>query len=663
VRNFPLLVVLTHRPEFQSRWGVHGHVTGLNLSKLTRAQSSAMVSELAGSKSLPADLVQQILAKTDGVPLFVEELTKSILESSELKEAGDHYEYAGSRRSIAIPATLRDSLMARLDRYIPVKEIAQIGAALGREFSYELIAAVAPREKAELEESLEGLTASGLAFRRGTPPDATYTFKHALVQEAAYDSLLKSRRQELHRKIARILSDEFKNVAESQPELLAYHLTQAGVFEEAIGYWQRAGQQATEQTANIEAIAHFSRGLELVQLLPEGLTRDQLELNLRVGFGVPLSASLGYSSPEVEKTYTRARELSEQVGGSPQFANIVWGLWVRYLTGGPIGAALEIAEQYRAIAERSQESGLLLEMCQVMGIALFYLGEFQQALPYLARGSVMYEPERHHALIYEHGGADTGVAIRTHEALALWTLGYPDQAGQRMQNALDTAKSLTRHPFSVAFAHYFDAWLYKLYRDDKIVEQATDLAIKICREQRFPFWELASVSLRGSALVERGAAAEGISAMRQALASYSEIGGNLYGPELHGLLSLGFARGGQIEEAQQTIAEALRMVEQSHDRWWHAELHRLNGELMLVLPGDHAAEAEAAFQEAIAIARAQQAKSWELRAATSLASLWHRQGKIDAARQLLGDVYAWFTEGHDTADLLDAAALLAELKG
>lgn len=403
--------------------------------------------------------------------------------------------------------------------------------------------------------------------------------------------------------------------------------------------------------------------MELVKLLPEGPPRDQLELDFRVALGVPLIATRGYAAPEVEQTYTRARDLSEKVGGSPQFANIVWGMWVRYLTGGPIGAALEMAAQYRAIAERTQDSGHLLETCQVTGIALFYLGESAQALSYLSRGSAMYDPAQHHALIYEHGGADTGVAIRTHEALVLWTLGYPDQARRRMQIALETANSLARHPFTVAFGNYFRAWLHKLCHEEEIVEQATDVAIKICEEQRFPFWQLASACLRDSSLVERGAEDAVILAMRQALASYQEIGGQLYGPELHGLLSVALAKTGRVEEALTTLAVALRLVEKSQDRWWHAELHRLHGELILRAPGDRAAAAEAAFEEALAIARAQQAKSWELRAAMSLSRLWRSKGKTAQARALLGDVRGWFTEGSGPGDHAHPHRLLEQGRG
>jgi predicted ATPase len=299
VRTVPLLVVLTHRPGFQSRWSEQGHVGALNLSKLTRAQSAAMVSALTGGKALPEALLEQILTRTDGVPLFVEELTKSILESGELSEAGDHYDYVGSVRAVTIPATLRDSLMARLDRFMPVKEIAQIGAAIGREFGYELIAAVAPMPQAQLDASLLHLTESGLAFRRGTPPDAVYTFKHALVQDAAYDSLLKSRRQELHGKIARVIEARFPNIKTTEPEVLAHHLTEAGLAEAAIPLWQAAGELALKRMALTAAITHLNQGLELVSTLPPSSQRDASELGLRTGLGPAWQAFKGWAAPEV----------------------------------------------------------------------------------------------------------------------------------------------------------------------------------------------------------------------------------------------------------------------------------------------------------------------------------------------------------------------------
>ena len=314
VRNTPLLIVLTHRPEFQSRWSQHGHVVALNLSKLTRAQSGAIVSKLTNSKALPAELLEQILSKTDGVPLYVEELTKSILESGELKDAGDHYDYVGAARSVTIPATLRDSLTARLDRSPAAKEIAQIGAAIGREFSYELIAAVAPHTQTELDSALNQLTGSGLAFRRGTLPEATYTFKHALVQDAAYDSLLKSRRQVLHAKIARVLEEHFPATKDTEPELLAHHLTAAGQAEAAIGYWQKAGKLALKRLALEEAISRLNQGMTLIGSLPQSPERDGKELDLRTSLGTAWMALKGWAAPEVWTSYHPALGLAKSLG-------------------------------------------------------------------------------------------------------------------------------------------------------------------------------------------------------------------------------------------------------------------------------------------------------------------------------------------------------------
>jgi predicted ATPase len=317
------LIVLTHRPEFQPKWESHGHVTALNLSKLTRAQSSAIVSKLAGGKELPADLLDQILNKTDGVPLYVEELTKSILESGELKAVGDHY--VGAAHSVFIPATLRDSLMARLDRFMPVKEIAQIGAAIGRAFHYELIAAVAPMTQDALDGALTQLTESGLAFRRGTPPEATYTFKHALVQDTAYDSLLKSRRQKLHAKIARVIDQQFPAMKDTEPELLAHHLTAAGETEAAIPLWQKAGESALKRMVLNEATSHLNKGLELVARLPASPRRDASELSLRMVLGTAWMAFKGWAALEVWNTFHPALALAKSLERGDALPSILWG--------------------------------------------------------------------------------------------------------------------------------------------------------------------------------------------------------------------------------------------------------------------------------------------------------------------------------------------------
>ncbi len=378
VKTVPLLIVLTHRPEFQSRWSGQGHVGALNLSKLTRAQSAAMIATLAG-KALPEPLREQILTRTDGVPLFVEELTKAILESGDLKEAGDHYEYAGSARTVTIPATLRDSLMARLDCFAPVREIAQIGAAIGREFSYEMIEAVAPMPQAQLDDARVRLSELGLAFRRGTPPEAIYTFKHALVQDAAYDSLLKSRRQELHAKIARVIEARFPNTKTTEPEVLAHHLTEAGLAEAAIPLWQAAGELASKRMALTEAIAHLNQGLELVSALPESSQRDAGELELRTLPGTAWAALKGWSTPEVWTSLHPALALAKSLARHAPLVPIYWGLFANVMTQGRVAECLPWAQEMLDVAEVTSDADLIAGH-MTASVGYHWLGEFSRAL-------------------------------------------------------------------------------------------------------------------------------------------------------------------------------------------------------------------------------------------------------------------------------------------
>ena len=429
VRNFPLLIVLTHRPEFQSRWAQHGHLVGLNLSKLTRAQSSSMVSKVTGGKALPADLLERILAKTDGVPLFVEELTKSILESGELKEAADRYEYIGSAHSITIPATLRDSLMARLDRFMPVKEIAQVGAAIGREFSYELIAAVTPMTQTQLDAALSQLTDSGLAFRRGTPPDATYTFKHALVQDAAYDSLLKSRRQELHAKIARVIEERLPDIKTTEPEILAHNLTQARFAEAAIPLWQSAGELALKRVALTDAISHLNRGLELVSTLPRSSQRDARELGPRTLLGTAWIALKGWPAPEVWTSLHPALALAKSLERNDALLPILWGLMFNVLTQGRVAQSLPWAEEMLDIAKATGDPDLLIEGHHLACACYFWMGQLIKSLEHRDKVVALYDGERHGHLadILNH---DPKTAVGGHASVCTWMLGYPDRASR-----------------------------------------------------------------------------------------------------------------------------------------------------------------------------------------------------------------------------------------
>lgn len=657
VRNFPLLIVLTHRPEFQSRWAVHGHVSGLNLSKLMRAQSSAIIAKLAGGKALPAEVVEQILARTDGVPLFVEELTKSILESSELKESADRYEYAGTTRSITIPATLRDSLMARLDRYMPVKEVAQIGAAIGREFSYELIAAVVPQAKAELEDSLERLIAAGLAFRRGKPPEATYTFKHALVQDAAYDSLLKSRRQELHRKIARVIEERFPHIKATEPEVLAHHLTAAGLAEAAVPLWRAAGELSKRRMALSEAIAHLTRGLEVTATLPPSPERDASELELRALLGPALIATKGFAAPEVEQTYGRARVLCRQMGDTPRIFPTLFGLWASYLVGGDLPAARELVDQLWQLAQGAKDTAMLLVAHRAMATTFYFQGDFVRAQEHAAQGIALYDPEQHASLALLYG-EQPAVVCQCFGAATLWYLGYPDRALASIQDALALTQKLA-HPFMTVQALAFAARLHLHRREGRLTRERAEAALALATEHKIAFYLAQGTILRGRALVEQGHTTEGLAQIRQGLAGYraTGAGGDLL-PRV--MLAETYGKAGQPEDGLLVLRDALAELPKGW-RYCEAELHRLEGELLLGVSAEKYAEAEACFHRALDIARRQQARSLELRAAVSLARLWQRQGKRAAARELLGAIHGWFTEGFETADLREAKALLDAL--
>ncbi len=427
VKAVPLLVVLTHRPEFQLRWSGQGHVGALNLSKLTRSQSAAMVSTLAGGKAFPGALIEQILTRTDGVPLFVEELTKSILESGELTEAGDHYDYGGSAQALTIPATLRDSLMARLDRFMPVKEIAQIGAAIGREFSYELIAAVAPMAQAQLDDALVRLTKSGLAFRRGTPPDAFYSFKHVLVCDAAYESLLKSRRQELHAKIARVIEKLLPATEGTEPELLAYHYAEAKEFQKAIPLWHKAGKLGITRLALAESIKHLDTGLDQIAGLPQSAERDGWELDLRTALGTAWIALRGWQAQKVWDSLFPAMRIADSLRRGEAMVPLLWGLYTNVLTTGKVEESLRWAERIVEAAEAHSRQDLLMIGHLATANSYFWLGELIKAREHSEQVLSLYQEEHHSHLvnILNHDPKTFGL-IRA--ALSSGMLGYYDQA-------------------------------------------------------------------------------------------------------------------------------------------------------------------------------------------------------------------------------------------
>jgi class 3 adenylate cyclase/tetratricopeptide (TPR) repeat protein len=660
VRTVPLLIVLTHRPEFQSRWSQQGHLGALNLSKLTRMQSAAMVSALAGGKALPAALLEQILTRTDGVPLFVEELTKSILESGELKEAGDHYEYGGSARAVTIPATLRDSLMARLDRFMPVKEIAQIGAAIGREFSYEMIEAVAPMPQVQLDDALVQLSASGLAFRRGTPPDAIYTFKHALVQDAAYDSLLKSRRQDLHGKIARVIEARFPNTKTTDPEVLGHHLTAAGLAEAAVPLWEAAGELALKRMALAEAIAHLNQGLDLVSTLRQSSKRDASELGLRSLLGTAWMGLKGWAVPEVWTSLHPALALAKLLERHDALPLILTGLFSNVLTQGRVAEALPWAEAMLETAKVTGDADLLIWGHTKACTCYCFAGEPVKAVEHADKVLDLYDPEKHRHLA-DILLNDPKTAVGAWGSISTWILGYPDRAS-RLNDEKDAHARRRGQPFGlgmalIAGAHEFD---HRYDRED--MRKRAEECERLGRENSLPvLWAMFAPLSYGRSLIQRGKPAEGIPLLRAGLAVWEASGGKVRVPATKGFLAEAMALTGDVDSALHLLDEAIAQIERPgwEERFFYAEILRLKG-WMLSLKGDLEG-AERNFLASLAWSRRQQAKMWELRTSTSLARLWQSQGKRQDAFVLLAPVYDWFTEGFDTKDLLEAKALLAEL--
>jgi class 3 adenylate cyclase len=660
VKTVPLLVVLTHRPEFQSRWSQQGHVGALNLSKLTRTQSAAIVSTLAGDKALPEALREQILTRTDGVPLFVEELTKSVLESGELKASGDRYGYGGLARAVSIPATLRDALMARLDRFMPVKEIAQIGAAIGREFSYDLIAAVAPMPVAQLDVALAQLRDSGLAFRRGTPPEAIYTFKHALVQDAAYDSLLKSHRQELHAKIARVIEQRFPNIKTTEPEVLAHHLTAAGLSEAAIPLWQEAGELALKRMALTEAISHLNQGLKLVCTLPWSSERDARELELRIRLGSAWTGLKAWAAPEIWTSLHPALDLAKSLGRHNALLPILWGLTSNVLNQGRVAEALPWMAEMLDLAQATGDVHLLIVGHALACICYCFAGEFTKVLEHAHNVRDLYDDERHfHIADILH--TDPKTLAGMWGSISTWILGYPDRA-RRLSDEKDAYVRRRGHPFDLGFAlvtgpHEFDhRWTHEDLR--KRAEECERLG----RDNSLPaLWGIMAPYQYGLALIREGKVAEGIISIKAGFALWDATGGKVRSPTSNAFLAEGMVRIGDLDNALQLIDEQIVQIERPgwEERYFYAEILRLKG-WILSLKGDLEG-AERNFLASLDWARRQLAKMWELRTATSLGRLWQSQGKCREAYDLLAPVYGWFTEGFDTKDLLDAKALLAEL--
>ncbi|NOT54083.1 MAG: hypothetical protein HOP18_05715, partial [Deltaproteobacteria bacterium] len=679
VTTSALLTVLTFRPDFVPPWPMRSHVTPLLLHRLEPPQVEGLMTRLAGGKRLPPDVLTHVVTRADGVPLYVEELTKALLESDLLEERTDHYRLTRPLSDVAIPMTLQDSLMARLDRVPAVREVAQLGAVLGREFAYEMVHALSVIDEQHLRDGLTKLVDAELLHQRGRPPQAKYIFKHALVQDAAYQSLLRRTRQHYHQRGAQVLETRFPELVQTEPELVAHHYTEAGCAAEAVGYWLQAGQRAGQRSAHHEAIAHLTKGIAVLTTLGDTPERGQQELVFQVTLGVSLVAVKGYGAPEVAEVYTRARALCQQVGETPQLFQVIRGLVLFYLVRSQTQPALELAEQLVSQVDRHTEVGPRMLGHYHLGMALFQRGVPVEAARHFEQAMSIYDREQHRHLAHTYG-IDLGVATRGFLAWPLWLLGYPDRALALGQEAVTLAQELG-HPFSLVFAECWLAWLHQYRREaDAVHERAAD-GIRLATDQGFPLYRAWGSVAQGWALTQQGQLAAGITTMQQGIEAATTTGAEVYRPYFLALLAEASSVVGGGEDGLRLLDEALEVVEGTGERFYEAEVYRLKGELLLMqeiknqkakgkrqksentdprplIPDPHA---EACFLKALDIARNQQAKSLELRAAMSLARLWRGQGKQSEAHKMVSDIYQWFTEGFDTKDLREARVLLEAL--
>jgi predicted ATPase len=655
-----MLVLLTCRPSFQPAWHHRSYLTEITVNRLSHAQVAQIVAGITDGKTFPAEVLQQILAKTDGVPLFVEEMTKAILESGQLTAADGYYELIGSLSTFAIPATLQDSLMARLDRLVTAKAVAQYAAVIGRQFSYTWLQAYSQIDEATLQRELGRLVEAEIVYQRGMLPQATYVFKHVLIRDSAYESLLKSTRQQYHQRIAQALEAQFPETVETQSELVAQHYTAAGCVEPAVVYWLRAGQQASDRSAYPEAISHCTTGIELLKTLPETPEHTQQALTLYITLGAALQMAKGYAVPEVEHAYTQAHALCKQVGETPELVPVIFGLYRFYLTRSQLHTAREFGDTLLRLAHHAQEPALAVIAHYALGVVWWWLGALPAARLHLEEGSTRYTLDQRTTLVFRMG-QDPGVVCRIYTATTLWLLGYPEQALACIHEALALAHALS-HPYSLAYAQCFAAFISQFRREVPAVHEQGEAAVALSTVQGLPYWTAVGTSLCGWARAMQGQGEAGLDQVRQGIAAFRTTGATLGVPWMCTLLAEVCDHLGQTEDGLQALAEAHTLVEQHDERCWEAEVHRLRGVLLLRQEVTPQAEAETCFQQALAVARRQEAKSLELRAATSLARLWQQQGKRQEAYDLLAPVYNWFTEGFDTADLLDAKALMEELE-
>ena len=664
IKTLAVLLIVTYRPEFKPPWVGQHHVTPINVNRLGQREIAAMIDRVTGNKPLPASVLEDILERADGIPLFVEEITKAVLEAGD--QTAEQAISAIPSSSIPVPATLHASLMARLDRLGSAKAIAQIGAVAGREFSHALLAAVARRPEAELQSALDRLTEAGLLFRQGIPPDATYLFKHALVQDAAYGTLLREAKRALHARIAETLESQFAEIAESQPELLAKHFTEAGLTNKAVNYWSRAGQRSLGRSALAEAVEQLTRAVDLIAALPGTTELRREQIKLQVALANALMHTKGFATPETKAALAQARlliERAEALGEPPEdplmLFSILYGFWATNYVGHNGDALRELASQFLTLAQKQTATGPLVVAHRLMGSSFSTTGDVVQGRKHLDKAITLYDRAEHSPLATRFG-QDVGVVILSFRSWTVWVLGYPEAAQADIERALKNAREIGHAP-TLMYALYFAPWT-AIHRGDYVEASVRAEELVALGEQKgATFWKEGGIIIRGCLLTLTGQPQAAIQTITPALTFWRSAGSTVNFPLFLPHLAAAYAQIGQFDESSRCIREALSTMEATKERTWEAELHRMSGEIERITPPPSGSNAEACFERALAISRQQQAKSLELRASMSLARLWRDQGKVQQARELLAPVYGWFTEGFDTLDLREAKALLEEL--
>ena len=648
-----VLVIMTFRPEFAAPWIGRPHVTMLILNRLPQRQRAEMITQVTGGKVLPKEIADQIIDRTDGVPLFIEELTKAVVESGVLVDSGDCYTATGPAAPLAIPTSLHASLLARLDRLAPTREVAQIAAALGRQFSYGLISAVAPMSRQQLDDALEQLINAEIIFRRGNPPDAEYTFKHALVQDAAYSTLLRSRRQPLHNQIGVVLESRFPDIVATQPEQLAHHCAEAFLVEKAAAYWLKAGRLSIRRWAMKEAVAQLRKGLNLLSGTNSTRSREQ-ELDLQVTLGNALISIKGYSAPEPGEAFARARELCRELNRPPKLGLLV-GQCEFHLVRGELERARQHADEVRLSGETTNDILWKRGGATLSGSVCCWRGEFLEARDHYENALSSWDPAQRASAI---SPVDPYVSGLINLFQTLLCLGHIDQARLRRDKALAEARRLSPHTLAYTSCITF-LGNYALENVRSLLGAANE-SVAFASEQGFPLWLAYQTIQRGWCLSVLGQTVEGVPTILRGITQLRNLGANLAMPFCLMLLAEGYGKSEQLEEGIKQLDEATKVAAITTEHWTEAEIDRVRGSLLLSMGAQVAAEES--FCQALAIARRQGAKFWELRAATSLARLWRDQGKSSEAHDLLAPVYGWFTEGFDTPDLKEAQSLLEQLK-